>query len=92
MGELPPVSANSTGTSLSRLRPDVAQLLSERRANLPVWIRAPKRGPTNGAGHDPTPAEGYVYVDSGIHGIGDLVPAERDWRGPVAEVVIRRVH
>lgn len=33
-------------------------------------------------------AEGYVHVHSGIHGIGDLVPEQFDWRNPVAEVVI----
>jgi len=36
-------------------------------------------------------AEGFVHVHSGIHGIGDLVAADRDWRNPVARVSIRRV-
>jgi hypothetical protein len=36
-------------------------------------------------------AEGYVHVHAGIHGIGDLNPAERDWRNPVAEVRIAPV-
>ncbi len=35
--------------------------------------------------------EGFVHIHSGIHGIGDLVPAERDWRNPVARVSIRRI-
>jgi Spondin_N len=35
--------------------------------------------------------EGYVHIHAGIHGIGDLSPAERDWRNPVAQVVIRRL-
>jgi len=35
--------------------------------------------------------EGYVHIHAGIHGIGDLVPANRDWRNPVAKVTIRRV-
>jgi hypothetical protein len=35
-------------------------------------------------------AEGYVYVHSGIHGIGSLEPAEFDWLNPVAKIVIRR--
>ncbi|UCF38960.1 MAG: spondin domain-containing protein [Acidobacteriota bacterium] len=34
-------------------------------------------------------AEGYVYVHSGIHGSGDLSPAEYDWNNPVAKVVVR---
>lgn len=35
--------------------------------------------------------EGYVHVHEGIHGIADLVVAERDWRNPVARVAIQRV-
>jgi len=33
-------------------------------------------------------AEGYIHVHAGIHGIGDLNPAQHDWRNPVAEVRI----
>lgn len=36
-------------------------------------------------------AEGYIHIHAGIHGIGDLVAAERDWRNPVARITIRRV-
>ncbi len=44
-----------------------------------------------GTGGSPgTGGEGFVHIHSGIHGIGDLVPAERDWRNPVAKVVIQR--
>jgi hypothetical protein len=35
--------------------------------------------------------EGFVHVHSGIHGVGDLVPAERDWRNPVARISITRI-
>ncbi len=35
--------------------------------------------------------EGYVHVHAGIHGIGSLDPAERDWRNPVARITVRRV-
>lgn len=35
--------------------------------------------------------EGYVHIHSGIHGIGDLKANVRDWRNPVARIVIRRV-
>lgn len=35
--------------------------------------------------------EGYVHIHAGIHGIGDLVAADRDWRNPVAHIVIQRV-
>ena len=34
--------------------------------------------------------EGYVHINGGIHGIGDLAPATYDWRNPVARVVIKR--
>ena len=36
--------------------------------------------------------EGYVHIHAGIHGIGDLRPALRDWRNPVARITIRRVN
>ncbi len=35
--------------------------------------------------------EGYVHIHAGIHGIGDLVAADRDWRNPVAHITIQRV-
>ena len=35
--------------------------------------------------------EGFVHIHAGIHGIGDLSPAEYDWRNPVVRVVIKRV-
>jgi hypothetical protein len=33
-----------------------------------------------------------VYVHNGIHGVGDLTAAIRDWRSPVARIIIRRVN
>lgn len=45
-----------------------------------------------GVGDSPgVDGEGYVFIHAGIHGTGDLVPAERDWRNPVAEIVVKRV-
>lgn len=35
--------------------------------------------------------EGYVHIHAGIHGIGDLPAAVRDWRNPVALITVRRV-
>ncbi len=35
--------------------------------------------------------EGFVHVHNGIHGIGDLEPARRDFRNPVARIQIERV-
>ena len=41
--------------------------------------------------HDSAPSEGYVYVHSGIHGVGGLTPALHDWRNPVAQIEIKRI-
>lgn len=35
--------------------------------------------------------EGYVHINRGIHGIGDLAPNVYDWRNPVAKITITRV-
>jgi hypothetical protein len=37
---------------------------------------------------DTTGAPGYVFIHSGIHGVGDLSPAQFDWNNPVAEITI----
>jgi hypothetical protein len=34
---------------------------------------------------------GFIHVHNGIHGVGDLTEATRDWRGPVAKVEITRI-
>ncbi len=49
-------------------------------------------GPTCG-GTGPSPeagGEGYVHINRGIHGIGDLAPNVYDWRNPVAKITITR--
>ena len=40
---------------------------------------------------DTAGAEGFIHVHAGIHGIGDLVAADQDWRNPVLGVVIERI-
>ena len=35
--------------------------------------------------------EGFVHIHAGIHGIGNLPAADRDWRNPVASITIKRV-
>jgi len=35
--------------------------------------------------------EGFVHIHSGVHGVGDLVPATMDWRNPVAKIVIENI-
>ena len=42
--------------------------------------------------HDDTVPEGFVHIHAGIHGIGDLDPAQHDWRNPVALIKIQRVY
>jgi hypothetical protein len=34
-------------------------------------------------------AEGYVYVSSGFHGVGDLDASVLDWKNPVAKITVR---
>ncbi len=36
--------------------------------------------------------EGYVHVHRGIHGTGSLLESSRDWRNPVARIVVRRLN
>lgn len=36
-------------------------------------------------------AEGFVHIHSGIHGVGDLMPSDLDWRNPVIQVTIERI-
>ena len=43
-----------------------------------------------GEGNSPDAGgEGFVHITAGIQGIGDLEPADYDWRNPVADIVIR---
>lgn len=44
-----------------------------------------------GGGAQVVGGEGFVHIHAGIHGVGNLKPALRDWRNPVAKIVIRRV-
>ncbi|MDH4063134.1 MAG: spondin domain-containing protein [Acidobacteriota bacterium] len=67
---------------------------SERNDELCASIPGPFFTECGGAGGGGAPnggEEGYVHVHAGVHGIGDLNAAERDWRNPVARVTIRRV-
>lgn len=67
---------------------------SERNDELCVSIPGPFFIECGGPGGGTAPAggeEGYVHVHAGIHGIGDLSAAERDWRNPVASIRVRRL-
>jgi hypothetical protein len=46
-----------------------------------------------GEGYSPNDSgEGFIHIHSGIHGVGDAIPADLDWRNPVAKITIKRVH
>ena len=62
----------------------------ERCASIPGPEFAECGGP-GGGGKPEGDEEGYVHIHAGIHGIGDLPPEVRDWRNPVARIVVRRV-
>jgi hypothetical protein len=67
---------------------------SERNDETCASIPGPHFTECGGPGSGGAPAggeEGYVHVHAGIHGIGDMVAAERDWRNPTARIVIRSV-
>ena len=67
---------------------------SERNDELCTSIPGPFFIECGGPGGGLAPAggeEGYVHVHAGIHGVGDIVAAQRDWRNPVARITIRRV-
>lgn len=66
---------------------------SERNDELCASLFAPSVTECNGigGGGHPGGGEGFVYIHNGIHGVGDLNAALRDWGNPVARVLIRRV-
>ncbi len=59
-------------------------------ASIPGPFFAECGGP--GGGAKVGGGEGFVHIHAGIHGIGNLDPAQRDWRNPAAKVTIRRIH
>ena len=61
----------------------------ERCASIPGPNFVECRGP--GGGARVGDGEGAVTVHNGMHGIGDFRASERDWRNPVARIVIRRL-
>lgn len=46
-----------------------------------------------GAGSNPIigKQEGFVHIHAGIHGVGDFLQAQRDWKNPAAKITIRRL-
>lgn len=67
---------------------------SERNDELCASIPGPffmECGGPGGGGAPGGGEEGYVHVHAGIHGVGNLNAAQRDWRNPAALIVVRRV-
>ncbi|MBL4700697.1 MAG: spondin domain-containing protein [Phycisphaeraceae bacterium] len=53
----------------------------------------PAGGPCPGmVSNGNVPSAGVVHIHSGIHGNGDLVPSDSDWRNPVAYISITRMN
>ena len=66
------------------------EINDELCASIPGPFFSECHGP--GRGGAPGGGEGYVHIHAGIHGIGNLDPAIRDWRNPVAKITIRRTN
>jgi Spondin_N len=67
---------------------------SERNDELCASIPGPMFAECGGNGGGGAPAggeEGYVHVHAGMHGIGNFIAADRDWRNPVALITVRRL-
>jgi len=66
---------------------------SERNDEMCDSIFGPSITECNGAGraNHPGAGEGFVHIHNGIHGVGDLNATLRDWRNPVARILIRRL-
>lgn len=46
--------------------------------------------PCGNPGQNAGVPEGFIHINNGIQGVGDLDPAGFDWRNPVAQVTVRR--
>jgi hypothetical protein len=66
---------------------------SERNDELCASVFGPSLTECGGAGGGGRPGEGegFVHIHNGIHGVGNLSAALRDWRNPVARILIRRL-
>ena len=63
---------------------------SETNDELCVSIPGPQCGGEPFSPNDS--GEGYIYVHSGIHGIGDLNASQYTWMNPVVKITITRLH
>lgn len=79
-----------TATFLSPAYDAGSEVNDETCASIPGPFFAECGGPGGGAAKAGG-EEGFVHIHAGIHGIGDMSASARDWRNPVARIVIRRV-
>lgn len=77
------------GKRMKRVMSPVFDAGSETNDELCSNIPGPYCG---GNGLSSEDGEGYVHIHPGIHGIGDLVPSQFDWRNPAARITLQRVH
>jgi hypothetical protein len=87
--ELP--RGNGTLTMFASVYDSGSEINDELCASIPGPFFIECSGP-GGGGMPQGGEEGYVHVHSGIHGIGNISPAMRDWRNPVAKITIRRAN
>ncbi len=80
-----PLDKHLTATRVYALGYDAG---SEDNDELCANIPGPMCG---GTPFSPGLGEGYVHVSPGIQGVGDLNPADHDWRNPVGMVRVVRI-
>lgn len=86
--------AGLSGMPMPRARVPVARAIPAFDAGTEVndEICANILGPAcGGAGTDAGGGEGFVHIHRGVHGVGELDPAQYDWRNPVARVSVQRI-
>ncbi len=59
---------------------------TEYNSELCAFIPGPPCG--NPFVRDTDDAEGFIYAHPGLHGEGDLMPADWDWQNPVVDILI----
>jgi hypothetical protein len=65
---------------------------SEENNELCTSIPGPACPVGSGNVHSGGDGEGFVHVHRGIHGVGDLIEADTDWRNPMMRVVVLGPH
>lgn len=78
------VSLPGVGEAVSALSPGF-DAGTEANDELCASIPGPDCG---GEGISAASGEGFLHIHSGIHGTGDLAPAQYDWRNPVALITV----